>query len=177
MNERYHQPVDAGDTVPPKYYDLSMGLSRPDIIGLFPRRVARNLKVPALEMVQWDMYDYFGWYDLQTRTGYMVAPYRGDVKGLVLEPTRSSQMNIIMCDLCGITHNPRQACLYSTITQDPRKRIGKFICTDLCCSEYIRGMRNPTRLQPSSSVDPTTRVLNLQENLERYLDQIYCADK
>jgi len=154
-------------------FDLSAGLSRSSIVRLFPERHQRHVHVPELESVNWSQFDYFGWVDAQTRTGYMVAPYRGNIVGVVLDPTKSTQRNETQCDLCGVVHNPGHACLYTAGTINPRIRIGRIICADLCCSEYLRGTRNPTKLQPIRSTDPTNGLFNLQMNLESFLDQIY----
>ena len=137
---------------------------------------AKRLPVPRdLADRPWDDLDFLGWTDLSAPDrSYLVTERDGGLVGLALR--YSSQRRGVarrsMCSLCLTTHSGDGVSLMVARKAGPAGRegnsVGLYLCTDLACSLYLRGLKTPTgmgaRLHES---------LTLEEKIERTRGKLY----
>jgi FBP C-terminal treble-clef zinc-finger len=141
---------------------------------------ATRLPMPAnLATTRWDQLDFLGWSDPGApRTAYLVAPWRGELAGLVLRvgsaAGRGGRKN--MCTLCLTTHSSTDVTLMVAPRPGASGRngntVGTYLCTDLACSLYARGVKRPARAQPAETLSQEQKVARLAENLDTFVRRV-----
>lgn len=142
---------------------------------------AQRLPVPRdLAERPWAELDFLGWGDpgAPDRT-YLVTEYRGAPVGVTLRfpAQRRGYLHRSMCSLCLTTH-PGGGVSLMTARKTGRagrdgNSVGVYICTDLACSLYVRGLRAPApggRFEESLTLDE--QVERTRGNLFAFLDKI-----
>ncbi|MFI6982658.1 FBP domain-containing protein [Embleya sp. NPDC050154] len=142
---------------------------------------AQRLPVPRdLAERPWAELDFLGWGDpgAPDRT-YLVTEYRGAPVGVTLRfpAQRRGYLHRSMCSLCLTTH-PGGGVSLMTARKTGRagrdgNSVGVYICTDLACSLYVRGLKAPApggRFEESLTLDE--QVERTRGNLFAFLDKI-----
>lgn len=140
---------------------------------------AHNLTLPPwFHDAPWDDLDYLGWIDPRAeRRAYIIAD--GGLVGIRLRVPHqpAAARRTTMCALC-LTTRPGGGVSLMTA---PRaggsaaqlNTIGTYICNDLACSLYIRGMRSPGRGIPArETIDVRSSVHRLRDNLAAFLSRV-----
>ncbi|MYT75481.1 MULTISPECIES: FBP domain-containing protein [unclassified Streptomyces] len=128
-------------------------LTETEIRGAFvncSKGEAKRLSVPRdLAERPWEDLDFLGWRDPQAPDrAYLVAEIDGRPQGLVLRGAQSAmswQTRRSMCSLCVTTHTGGVALLVAPKAGKAGKQgdsVGAYICSDLACSLYVRGLRD-----------------------------------
>lgn len=134
-------------------------LTEPDIRASFvncSKGEAKRIALPRdLADRPWPDLDFLGWRDPGALDrSYLVAPSvaPGDSDGLIGVTLRiaAQQRGFLhrnMCSLCLTTHSGNGVSLMTGRRAGEAGRrgdsVGSYICTDLACSLYIRGLRTP----------------------------------
>jgi len=155
-----------------------------DIRGLFvnvTRGAASRIAIPDLSATRWEEVDFLGWRDArQPSVAYLVVPYDGQLRGLALRaPTGSASKRQAMCSLCHTVHSSSGVSLMVAPRAGRAGRdgntVGTYLCTDLACSAYARGLKKPDRVQPHETVTPENKVARLQLNLDAFVRRVLAA--
>ncbi|MFA3878306.1 FBP domain-containing protein [Streptomyces sp. MMCC 100] len=112
---------------------------------------AKRLTVPrGLDERPWDDLDFLGWRDPGAPDrSYLVADHDGRLTGVALrfQQARSGYFQRSMCGLCLTTHPRGGVSLMTARKAGAAGRegnsVGLYMCTDLACSLYLRGMKVP----------------------------------
>ncbi|MEU7900338.1 FBP domain-containing protein [Nonomuraea sp. NPDC049152] len=130
---------------------------------------AKRLAVPRdLADRPWDDLDFLGWRDLGAPDrSYIVAEQGDQLVGVALRFPAQQRgfLQRSMCSLCLTTHPGNGVSLMTARRAGEAGRqnnsVGVYICTDLACSLYVRGVKSP---------DPGGRMeesLSVEEQIER----------
>lgn len=125
---------------------------------------AKRLPLPRdLDERPWDDLDFLGWRDLSAPDrSYLVTDVDGELTGITLR-FPSQQRGFLhrsMCSVCLTTHPGSGVSLMTARKTGQAGRdgnsVGIYLCTDLDCSLYVRGRKNPApggRFEESLTVD------------------------
>ncbi|WP_205471666.1 FBP domain-containing protein [Nocardioides sp. SYSU D00038] len=140
---------------------------------------ARRLNLPRdLTTTPWGDLDYLGWRDPQApERGYVVAPLDDGLRGLVLRTTnRGGIRRAAACSLCLTTHTGAVALMVAPRAGRAGQQgntVGTYVCSDLACSLYLRGLRSG---EASAVVRETlpleAKVARLMGNLATFVRQV-----
>ena len=140
---------------------------------------AKRLAVPPkLAEQRWDDLDFLGWSDpAAPDRAYLVAERDGDVIGVALRSAVAQAHRPTMCTLCLTTHPGSGVCLMTARKAGPSGRqgnsVGTYICSDLDCSLYVRGMKRPPvggRLKEALSQEE--QIERTRSNVFAFLDRV-----
>lgn len=141
---------------------------------------ASRLPLPKkLESTRWEQLDFLGWTDPGAPgAAYLVAPWRGEPRGLVLRvgtgPGRGGRKN--MCELCLTTHSGTDVALMVARRAGAAGRggntVGTYLCSDLACSLYARGLKRPDRAQPHETLSEEQKVQRLADHLDTFVRRV-----
>ncbi|MFE0811857.1 FBP domain-containing protein [Streptomyces sp. NPDC058794] len=111
---------------------------------------AKRLSVPHdLADRPWDDLDYFGWRDPRAPDrAYLVTELEGRPTGLAMRASGAGagQMRRSMCSMCLTTHSGGVSLMVAPKAGKAGQQgnsVGAYICGDLACSLYVRGIREP----------------------------------
>jgi hypothetical protein len=164
-------------------------LTEKDIRGSFvncSKGEAQRMNVPRdLADLDWDTLDFLGWRDPGApERAYLVAerdPGLGDgLTGVALRATPPGKRRFTsrsMCSLCLTTRTAGSVTLMTARRAGPAGRqgnsVGQYLCTDLACSLYARGLRAPAAgADFDESLTPEEKVARMLANLGTFLDQV-----
>jgi hypothetical protein len=140
---------------------------------------AKRLPVPRdLPERRWDDLDFLGWQDLGApERVYLVAERDGELVGLVLRSAAAHAHRPTMCSFCLTTHPGNGVALLTARKAGPAGRegnsIGTYICSDLACSLYVRGLKAPPaggRIAEALSLDE--QITRTRTNVFGFLDRV-----
>lgn len=138
------------------------------------KREAAGIALPDLAAVSWDDLDFLGWRNPRTpRRAYLAVEVDGQAVGLVLRAAEhrgaSGAMRSSMCEFCQTVHSAGGVTLFTAKKSGSSGRrgdsVGTYICSDLACSAYVRGLKRPVRIQPQSTLTEAERVGRLTGKL------------
>ncbi|MYV46698.1 FBP domain-containing protein [Streptomyces sp. SID2888] len=161
--------------------ELSEPLIRSSFINC-SKGAAQRLPVPRfLPELPWDDLDFLGWRDSAApERSYIVTEHRGELIGV--EFRRASRVagshHRSMCSLCLTTHPASGVELMTAhkarSTADNYNTVGTYICSDLSCSLYVRGLK---RVQPGGppkeSLSVDEKIQRTKANLAAFLDKLW----
>ena len=141
---------------------------------------AKRMTIPRdLDQVPWDDLDFFGWRDPSAPAVGSLVLLRGDDPVGITRRTgseRSASKKQSMCSLCITFHNSGDVALMVARRAGTRGRegntIGAYMCADLACSLYARGLKKPVRVQPQETLSVEERVARLRLNLDAFVDRV-----
>jgi FBP C-terminal treble-clef zinc-finger len=109
---------------------------------------AKRLNMPRdLAVRPWDDLDFLGWRDHQAEDrAYLAADVDGALVALVLRSSSPSAAHRVssMCSLCLTTHTGGVSLLVAPRTGKAGQQgntVGDYMCSDLACSLYVRGLK------------------------------------
>lgn len=147
--------------------------------------VAQRLSLPDLDAQPWDDLDLLGWVDPSgSGTSYLVTerPVHGSEDdsepiGFVLRASKGSGVKRqSMCSLCLTVHSSSDVALMTAARPGAAGRAGNsrgnYLCADLGCSLYVRGLRQPARVQPHETITREVKVMRLRSNLTEFVERL-----
>ncbi|MFJ7157595.1 FBP domain-containing protein [Streptomyces sp. NPDC101118] len=153
-------------------------LTESDIRGSFincSKGEAQRLPMPRdLAERPWDDLDFLGWRDLSAPDrSYLVTERAGRLVGITLRfpSVKRGFLQRSMCTFCLTTH-PGSGVSLMTARKSGREgregnSVGVYICTDLDCSLYVRGRKQP---EPGGRFEETLTVEQQVERMKGNLD-------
>jgi hypothetical protein len=138
---------------------------------------AKRLAVPK-DLVDrpWADLDFLGWVDPAARDRAYLVAETDRLVGVTLR-VAAGQTRRTMCSLCLTTHPGGGTALMTARKAGKQGQLGNsvgaLICTDLACSLYLRGRKDPGpggRLRESLTVEEQVR--RLTEDLTAFLDKV-----
>ncbi|GGQ79869.1 FBP domain-containing protein [Kitasatospora griseola] len=159
-------------------------LTEPEIRAAFvncSKGEAKRLPVPReLAEQRWDDLDFLGWRDLGAPDrAYLVAELDGDLVGVTLRSpnVRRSLTRTNVCSACITAHQGSGVSLLTAPRAGVRGRegnsVGTYLCADLACSLYVRGIRRPATVsRPNESLPLEDQIARTVANLEAFLRQV-----
>ncbi|MEV7419712.1 FBP domain-containing protein [Streptomyces sp. NPDC089919] len=159
-------------------------LTESDIRGSFincSKGEAQRLPLPRdLAERPWADLDFLGWRDLSAPDrSYVVTEHEGRLAGVALRfpATKRGFLQRSMCSLC-LTTRPGGGVSLMTARKSGKEgregnSVGIYMCTDLDCSLYVRGRKQPEpggRFEESLTVEE--QVERMRGNLAGFLAQL-----
>jgi hypothetical protein len=144
---------------------------------------ASRLRLPAeFGELPWAELDFLGWVDPGAPLrAHLVVPREQRLLGITLRvpsarPTSAVRSSI--CQICLTGHAASGVSLLVAPLTGPRGRqgnsVGTYICADLACPLYVRGLRRPklrsVRYEESLTVDE--RLARMSDNLDRFVARV-----
>ncbi|SNT08923.1 FBP C-terminal treble-clef zinc-finger [Asanoa hainanensis] len=142
---------------------------------------AARIKLPA-GPVPWADLDFLGWTDPSAPLrALLVVPGESGPTGVLLrrpEPRRSAFSRSSMCKVCLTGHGASGVALFVAPLAGPAGRngntVGEYLCSDLACSLYLRGKRQPkmllTRYEETLTLDE--RIARALTNLTAFTERV-----
>jgi treble-clef zinc-finger protein len=126
----------------------------------------------------WDSLDYLGWRDPKApNRGYLVVRRNDDVTGIALntQATGRPRRGTGLCDLCNTAHHVTDVALFAARRAGTAGRegntVGMYICADLACSLYLRGLRE-LDIPQGETAPPEVRAERLNSRLEGFVNRV-----
>jgi hypothetical protein len=126
----------------------------------------------------WDSLDYLGWRDPKAPArAYLVVRRDAEVTGIALNTaaTGRPRRGTGLCDLCHTAHQVTDVALFAARRAGSAGRagntVGTYICADLACSLYIRGLRD-VDVPQGETAPPEVRADRLEERLETFVNRV-----
>jgi hypothetical protein len=153
-------------------------LTEPEIRASFvncSKGEAGRVKMPDLTAVPWRDLDFLGWTDPGApQRALLVLPGNTGNVGIVLrrpESRRGTAMRSSMCRICNTGHTSDGVTLFVAPLAGAAGRqgntVGEYICSDLACSLYLRGKK-----QPRGRLVRHEETLTLDERVDRALTNL-----
>ncbi|MFI6937753.1 FBP domain-containing protein [Streptomyces sp. NPDC050418] len=141
---------------------------------------ATRLHIPRdLAERPWPELDYLGWRDPRAPDrAYLVAEIDGRPQGVALRtaPRRPGHVRASMCSVCLTTKEGGVSLMVAPKAGRAGKEgnsVGVYLCTDLDCSLYTRGIKQVAaliRMRETLTVDE--RIARTVANLEAFLAKV-----
>jgi hypothetical protein len=144
---------------------------------------AKRLGVPRdLDEQPWDDLDFLGWRDPGApERGYLIAERDdGGLVGIALRAAPGAARGFTarsMCSLCLTTHTSGGVALMTARRTGEAGRlgntVGQYLCTDLACSLYVRGRKQPAMgadFEETLSVDE--RAARTRANVTAFIGKV-----
>lgn len=133
---------------------------------------AGRIKLPDLSRTPWPDLDFLGWTDPSAPLrSVLVVP---GPTGIVLrrpEPKRGTAMRSSMCRICFTAHSSDGVTLFVAPLAGAAGRqgnsVGEYMCSDLACSLYLRGKR-----QPRGRLVRQEETLTLEDRVDRAMTNL-----
>ncbi|MFG1819439.1 FBP domain-containing protein [Kribbella sp. NPDC049174] len=126
----------------------------------------------------WESLDYLGWRDPKApNRAYLVVRREGGVIGIALntQATGKPRRGTGLCDLCHTAHHVTDVALFAARRAGTAGRegntVGLYICADLACSLYLRGLRELEVPQGETAV-PEVRAERLTTRVEGFVNRV-----
>jgi hypothetical protein len=142
---------------------------------------ARRLNLPrGLAELPWESLDFLGWRDQGAPDrAYLVAPRGDGLVGIVLRvpSVRRSLARSNICSLCITAHAGSGVTLLAARRAGTSGRegntVGTYICADLACSLYVRGLKKSTLItRPNESLPQEEQIAHMLANLDGFLVKV-----
>ena len=145
------------------------------------RSQVKSMTLPAgLADVDWDVLDFLGWRDTKAPLrGYVVVPHADVPVGVELRaPTAAPAKRLkTLCDICHSTQPGDAMRLFVARRAGAAGRqdntVGTYICADLACSRYIRGLLPLEGFQGGAPLPD--RIAGLQRRMAAFVDRVLSA--
>ncbi|GAA1810455.1 FBP domain-containing protein [Planosporangium flavigriseum] len=143
------------------------------------RSQLRTMALPAgLPEMDWDVLDFLGWCDPKAPLrAYIVVPRAGGPVGVELRApttTLAKRLNTL-CNICHCSQPGDAMRLFVARRAGAAGRredtLGTYICADLACSRYIRGLLPLEGAH--SSVPLEERIAGLRRRMEAFVDRVF----
>ena len=126
----------------------------------------------------WESLDYLGWRDPKApNRAYLVVRREGGITGIALntQATGKPRRGTGLCDLCYTAHHVTDVALFAARRAGTAGRegntVGLYICADLACSLYLRGLRE-LEVPQGETAAPEVRAERLTARLEGFVNRV-----
>ena len=133
---------------------------------------------PRFTELPWESLDYLGWRDPKApNRGYLVVRRDAEVTGIALRTQASGAPRRFagLCDLCRTAHHVSDVALFVARRAGAAGRegntVGMYMCADLACSLYVRGLRE-LDVPQGETTPPEVRAKRLADRLEAFVDRV-----
>ena len=133
---------------------------------------------PKFTELPWESLDFLGWRDGKApNRGYLVVRRDTGVTGIAVSTQTSGAARRFagLCDLCNTAHHVTDVALFAARRAGTAGRegntVGTYICADLACSLYVRGLREVDVPQGETAV-PEVRAERLAARLETFVNRV-----
>ena len=133
---------------------------------------------PRFTELPWESLDFLGWRDPKApNRGYLVVRRGAGVIGIALNTQASGapRRGAGLCDLCMTAHHLSDVALFAARRAGSAGRggntVGTYICADLACSLYLRGLRELDVPQGETAA-PEVRAERLVTRLEGFVNRV-----
>lgn len=141
---------------------------------------AKRIQLPDRDRVDWDSLDFWGWRDPKApQRGYLIVPADDGWIGIALTTTSGGgkKPRAGMCSLCLTPHPMSSIGLFAAPRAGAAGRngntVGRYICADLQCSLYIRGILKPEGMSAlKETLSPQEKAARLELNLHDFVHQV-----
>ncbi|MFC3999259.1 FBP domain-containing protein [Nocardiopsis sediminis] len=141
---------------------------------------AKRLSVPRdLADRPWEDLDYLGWRDPRApERAYLVAELDGGPRALALRcpSPAAGEKRRGMCSLCVTTHSGGVSLMVAPKAGKAGKQgdsVGIHMCSDLACSLYVRGMRDPgPGPRVPETLSPEEKIQRTVANLSAFFAKV-----
>ena len=147
-------------------------LTRDEIADAFEGQ--RDLYIPDVITIAWDLLDYFGWVHPSGHQGYVVlqSPNTGDVRGIRMNRSlrRSKKKRMEMCSWCHHVHKYDGTALFTVSVKgsEGHHSLGNVMCKDLDCSLRVRNLIEPGSLMRETLYEPA-KIWRMQQQMHKWL--------
>ncbi|NIK58306.1 FBP domain-containing protein [Kribbella shirazensis] len=139
----------------------------------------KSMALPAkFTELPWESLDFLGWRDAKApNRGYLVVRRDGGVTGIAVSTQASGAARRFagLCDLCNTAHHVSDVALFAARRAGTAGRegntVGMYICADLACSLYIRGLKELDVPQGETAA-PEVRADRLTTRLESFVQRV-----
>ncbi|MFC7546838.1 FBP domain-containing protein [Plantactinospora sp. GCM10030261] len=137
-----------------------------------------------LDAVDFDRLDFLGWRDPKAPDRACLVTRAGDRwVGLVLRAatkTAKSLTKSTMCSLCMTLHASSGVTLFAAPLTGAAGRngnsVGTYICTDLQCSLYVRGLlKSDAITRMNETIAQADRIERLRLHVEAFVENVVAA--
>lgn len=143
------------------------------------RSLVKAMTLPRdFDSLPWDSLDYLGWRDPKAPArGYLVVRRNADVTGIAVNTaaTGKPRRGTGLCDLCHTAHQVTDVALFvarrAGAVGKAGNTVGTYICADLACSLYLRGLRE-LEVPQGETVASEIRVERLGQRLETFVGRV-----
>ncbi|MFJ1755139.1 FBP domain-containing protein [Kitasatospora sp. NPDC088134] len=155
-------------------------LTEPEIRAAFlncSKGEAKRLNLPReLAEQPWGELDFLGWRDPQAPDrAYLVTDLGEGPQAVVLRSSSGSwQARRSICSLCVTTHTGGVSLLVAPLAGPAGRQgnsVGAYMCSDLACSLYVRGLRE-TGTKMHESLTQQQRIDRTRDNLAAFLAKV-----
>jgi hypothetical protein len=133
---------------------------------------------PTFAELPWESLDYLGWRDPKAPSrAYLVVRRNDGVTGIALNTQASGKprRGTGLCDLCHTAHQVTDVALFAARRAGTAGRqgntVGTYICADLACSLYLRGLRE-LDVPQGETASPEERAERLNNRLEGFVNRV-----
>ncbi|TWD73074.1 treble-clef zinc-finger protein [Kribbella amoyensis] len=126
----------------------------------------------------WESLDYLGWRDAKApNRAYLVVRRDDGLIAIALQTaaTGKPRRGTGLCDICNTAHQVTDVALFVARRAGSAGRegntVGTYICADLACSLYIRGLRE-LEVPQGDTASPEVRATRLGERLESFAARV-----
>jgi hypothetical protein len=142
---------------------------------------AQRLKIPAgLDELPWPDLDFLGWRDPGApERAYLVTEHDGRLVGVALRAASTRTRGFTarsICSLCLTTRTGGGVVLMSARRTGAAGRrgnsVGQYLCSDLACSQYIRGRKQSVGGAVDESLSQEEKIARTLANLDAFLAKI-----
>lgn len=145
-------------------------LTKEEILSLFSKK---EIKIPDLSLIDWENLDFLGWVHPSGHLGFVVYEFSGKPRGIILErSSHSIGSGIKMCSWCHTLHTSSGVKLFSYRIPKSKITIGDYICADLQCSLYIRGIKKTNISQMPENISLEKKIQRCRKNIEYFFSII-----
>jgi hypothetical protein len=141
------------------------------------RSKVASMTLPGLDDLDWDALDFLGWRDAKAPLrSYLVTEHGSGLVGVELRApgTPPSAAGRKLCNVCHTTHHGDAVFLYvaprAGAAGKAGNTVGTYLCADLQCSRYARGLLKNDL--PQGNTPPDERIPGLPERLAQFRDQV-----
>ncbi|MFB6718519.1 FBP domain-containing protein [Kribbella sp. NPDC056345] len=157
-------------------------LSIDEIRGSFVNSTRSLVKAmtppPGFTELPWESLDFLGWRDPKApNRGYLVVRRDDGVTGIALntQATSKPRRGTGLCDLCNTAHQITDVALFAARRAGKPGRegntVGTYMCADLACSLYLRGLRD-LDVPQGETISPERRIDRLAGRLDTFVTRV-----
>ncbi|MEU8222535.1 FBP domain-containing protein [Kribbella sp. NPDC048915] len=157
---------------------LSADEIRRSFVNLSKSQVKAITLPPKFTELPWESLDYLGWRDGKApNRGYLVVRRDDGVTGIGVTTQASGAARRFagLCDLCNTAHHVSDVALFAARRAGTAGRegntVGMYMCADLACSLYIRGLKE-LDVPQGETATPEVRAERLATRLETFVHRV-----
>lgn len=158
---------------------LSSDDIRASFVNCSAGRAKRLPLPPARPDSAWADLDFLGWRDPGAPgSAFLVVERDGRPVGVEFKiaAPAAARGRKNMCAFCLTTHSSTDMALMVAARPGAAGRagntVGTYLCGDLGCSLYARGLKRPDRAQPHETLSAEAKVERLRANLDTFLRRL-----